>query len=195
MSYEGLVGATSKDAPHLGGNIRGGDPFTFCPAVWDYTLQRFAVESVLDLGSGCGNASDFFFRRGRRVLSVDGLAENIENSAYPTILHDLTKGPVVAKVDLVHCQEVVEHIEERFLDNVLMSLLCGRIILMTHALPDQRGWHHVNLQHSEYWIKHLQAKGCQLLVEDTKRVRSLAERDGAPFMARSGLVFANSSRI
>ena len=31
--------------------------------------------------------------------------------------HDLTKGPVVARVDLVHCQEVVEHIEERYLDN------------------------------------------------------------------------------
>jgi hypothetical protein len=125
---------------------------------------------------------------------VDGLPENIANAVYPTMLHDLTKGPIISKVDLVHCQEVVEHIEEQFLDNVLGSLMSGKVILMTHALPEQRGWHHVNLKPSEYWIDHLQSRGCQFLVEDTRRVRTLAQQEGAPYVARSGLIFVNSAR-
>ena len=126
MSYSGLQGASSKDALHLGGNIRGGDPFTFSPTVWDYVISRFSIESVLDLGSGSGNASRYFHLRGLRVLAVDGLEENALSSLYPTVMHDLADGPVVTRVDLVHCQEVVEHIEERYLDHLLSSMLTGK---------------------------------------------------------------------
>lgn len=48
--YEGLSCMVSQEAPHLGGNIAEGDPFTFAPKVWDYLIKRFAVRSVLDLG-------------------------------------------------------------------------------------------------------------------------------------------------
>jgi hypothetical protein len=33
---------------------------------------------------------------------------------------------VETRVDLVHCHELVEHIEETFLDNVLASPMCGK---------------------------------------------------------------------
>ena len=186
---------TSADAPHLGGNIRYGDPDTFSPRVWDYVVNRFGIRSVMDLGSGIGNAADYFFRKGLQVVAVDGLRENIGVAIYPTVLHDLTKGPIETRVDLVHCQEVVEHIEEAFLDNVLASLMCGKYILMTNALPGQGGYHHVNLQPVEYWIDHLVRRGCQLLEIDSNRIRHFAGTDGAPYLAATGTLFANSHRF
>lgn len=194
MSYAGLELQTDAAAPHLGGAIKQGDPYTFCPSVWDYVIARFALSSVLDLGSGCGNASLYFHRKGLHVVAVDGLWASVERSFYPSVQHDLTTGPIRTRVDLVHCQEVVEHIEERYIDHVMDSLLTGRIILMTHALPGQGGHYHVNLQPSEYWINHLTRRGCVHLEEDTRRIRALADRDGAKYMAATGLVFANSRR-
>ena len=54
----------SNENPHLGGNIYYGDPSTFCPQVWDYVIQRFAIKSVLDLGSGEGYSAAYFHSKG-----------------------------------------------------------------------------------------------------------------------------------
>lgn len=189
------VFATDPDQKHLGGNISFGDPNTYCPTVWDYVITRFGIESVLDLGSGVGNASFYFHSKGLKIIAVDGLQKNIEKSLYPAIQHDLTLGPVRSRVDLVHCQEVVEHIEEKFLDNLLKSLTAGRIVLMTHAVPGQGGYHHVNEQPAEYWVKNLARYNCSILIDDSNRVRKLAIHDSALFMAQSGLVFVNNERL
>jgi SAM-dependent methyltransferase len=195
MSYSGLQAVHSDEHKHLGGNIRGGDPFTYCPSVWDYVISRFGIESVLDLGCGSGNAALYFHRKGLRVVAVDGLAENVTNGMYPAIKQDITTGPVVTKVDLVHCQEVVEHIDEAHLNNLMASLVTGKIILLTHATPGQSGYHHVNEQPMEYWRHHFAARDCHVLEQDTNRVRELATRDGALYMARTGLVFGNAKRM
>jgi len=71
------------------------------------------------------------------------LRASVEVSLYPAIQHDLTKGAVFARVDLVLCQEVVEHIEEKYLENLLDSFATGKYVLMTHAVPGQGGHHHV----------------------------------------------------
>jgi SAM-dependent methyltransferase len=195
MSDPTWAEAVDAQEPHLGGNIRYGDLNTFSPKVWDFVIERLGVESVLDLGSGIGNAAQYFHRKGLKVVAVDGLKSNIQAAIFPTILHDLTKGPVETRVDLVHCQEVVEHIEERYLDNLLSSLMCGKYILMTHALPGQPGHHHVNLQPPEYWINHLSARGCHLLPDDSNRIRLIASNDGARYLSATALLFANGARL
>jgi hypothetical protein len=53
------------------------------------------------------------------MSAVDGLVDSAGSAAYPTLAHDITKGPVCTRVDLVYCHEVVEHIEELYLDNLL----------------------------------------------------------------------------
>ncbi|EHF3794270.1 class I SAM-dependent methyltransferase, partial [Salmonella enterica subsp. enterica serovar Poona] len=185
----------TNDEQHLGGNIAEGDPRTYAPSVWNYIIKRFAVKSVLDIGSGMGFAANYFHNAGVQTLAVEGLRFNVTNSVFPALHQDITKGPVFCKVDFVHCQEVVEHIEEAFLDNVLSSLSCGKFILITHAIPGQGGHHHVNEQHAEYWINHLKRYSCELLEEDTMRIRRLATNDGAVFLAQNGLMFANRSRL
>lgn len=195
MTYSGTHVAIGDGDAHLGGNIIEGDPFTFAPSVWLYLIDRFDIRSVLDLGSGFGYSAAFFFRRGLQVVAVDGLDFNVKKAVYPTIKIDLTKEAVSCGVDLVHCQEVVEHIEEIYLANLLDSLCCGPFILMTHALPGQGGHHHVNEQPQEYWVEHLGRRGYTLLSEDTARVRELANRDKAVYLSRTGLVFSNKDRI
>lgn len=193
--YTGITIVNSRDKPHLGGNVREGDPYTFCPRVWSYVIERFAISSVLDLGSGVGYAADFFYRKGLRTIAADGLSDNVKKALYPTVCHDLTKSALVTSVDLVHCQEVVEHIDKRYLENVLLTLCCGRIILMTHALPRQGGHHHVNERSDQYWIKHLSRRGYNFLREDTKRIRILAKSERAAYMHASGLIFHNNRNV
>lgn len=193
--YEGLLMRASPTKPHVGGNIAGGDPLTYAPSVWDYLINRFCINSVLDLGAGEAHAANYFHNKGLKVLAVDGMEGNCANKNYPTVHIDLTKGYVTAEVDLVHCQEVVEHIEEKYIDNLLISISCGNYFVMTHALPGQGGYHHVNEQPSEYWVQQLDRYGFVLLAEDSKRVRQLAVRDGAVYLARTGLVFANTNGL
>ena len=182
--------ASNIDSPHVGGNILEGDPNTFAPSVWDYLIRRFSLTSVLDLGSGMGYSAKYFYNHGLQVLAVDGMEENCLGAVYPTVHIDLTKSKVLANVDLVHCQEVVEHIEEKYLDNLLSSLACGKFIVMTNALPGQGGYHHVNEQPTGYWVDHLRNYRYEVLLDDTNRIRKLAEQDGAVYLSKTGLVLA-----
>jgi len=195
VTYKGMTNIQVADAAHLGGNILEGDPLTYSPTVWDYLIRRFSLRSVMDLGSGIGHAAEYFFTMGVRVVAVEGLRQNVDAAVFPTIQHDLETGPVHTRVDLVHCQEVAEHIEERFVDNLIESMCCGRYILMTHALPGQFGHHHVNLKPPKYWTDLMAKRGCSLLIEDTSRVRKFAKADGAKWLAETGMLFANNAGL
>jgi SAM-dependent methyltransferase len=186
--------ATDEKNLHLGGNFIEGDPATFSPSAWQYLINKFNLKSVLDVGSGRGYAGQWFLEKGLSVVAIDGLHDNVANSIIPSIEHDLTKAPFLHVTDFVNCVEVVEHIEEAFLDNLLDTLCSGKILLMTHAIPGQDGWHHVNCQNSEYWINHLKVRNFILLEDDSKKVQQLAHADGAAHIARNGLVFKNASR-
>lgn len=189
------VWVVDNDNSHLGGNVIEGDSWTYCPTVWKYVKERFGIKTALDLGSGLGYSSKWFKDNDIEVIAVDGFIFNVNNAVYPTILFDLTKTSITTKVDLVHCHEVVEHIEEKYINNLLDSLCCGKYILMTNALPGQGGWHHVNEQPTEYWTKHLEARGYEYLTEDSKRVKELAKLDGAVWMSLTGSVYINRKKF
>lgn len=145
----------------------------------------------MDLGCGEGHAAHYFFKRGVAAMAVDGSRFNMTSQVFPILIHDLTVMPVVADVDLVWCQEVVEHIDEKYLWNLIESLSCGKVICMTHAEPDQPGYHHVNCQPATYWVEKLADAGYVLLEADTEKVRMLASSDAAHHAARSALVFGS----
>lgn len=177
---------------HVGGNIIQGDPLTYAPRVWGYMIDRFQPRSVLDVGSGMGHAARWFHMRGLASMAFDAAAWNVDHAIHPTIHHDLLCGSLKCPVDLVHCQEVAEHIPESHVDNFIRTLTNGPTVLMSHATPGQVGYHHVNLQEDNYWIEKMAAVGYILLDIDTERVRRYALKEGAEHLARSGLVFARS---
>jgi SAM-dependent methyltransferase len=175
--------------PDLGGNIRHGDANTYCPKLWTYLIERFALRSMLDVGCGEGNAVHFFHKRGVYAHGIDGLRRNVDNAVVPIALHDLLGGSYIMPVDLVWTCEVAEHIDPAHVDNFIDTLANGRIVAMTHALPGQAGHHHVNCQAPEYWIDLMASRGFSLeRSQDAYRAISRTE-DYPTYFASSGLVF------
>lgn len=186
--------AINENTPHLGGNIIEGDPATFCPSAWKYILEKYEIKSVLDVGAGRGYAAKWFSENNIETTAIEGLSENVANSVYPLIEHDITVGSFIKSVDLVNCIEVVEHIEEKFIDNLLTTLCCGKYLFMTHAIPGQEGYHHVNCQPQEYWISHLKNRNFKFLEEETHHIRRIAKNDKAKHISRHGLFFINENK-
>ena len=139
-----MIGVTDPNRPDLGGNFRHGANACFMPVLWKYLVDRFGVRSVLDVGCGEGQSVLYFHRLGVVAHGIDGLRLNVERAVFPIAWHDLTVGPYYMPVDMVNCIEVVEHIEEKYLNNLLNTLTNGRIICLTYAVPEQDGHHHVN---------------------------------------------------
>jgi hypothetical protein len=176
-------------SPDLGGNIRHGDLRTFCPVLWHYLIERFAVESILDVGCGEGHAVHWFSRHGVFAHGIDGLDANVRRAVVPIARHDLKAGPYVMPVDLVWSCEVAEHIAPEHLAHYLATLANGNVIAMTHAVPGQGGHHHVNCQPAEYWVEQLGAYGYRLC-EDNQVFRDIAAKDQTwNHFQSNGLVF------
>jgi SAM-dependent methyltransferase len=182
---------------HLGGYIPGGDPATHYPDLWRWLVEGPEhVESVLDVGCGDGVALRFF----RDTLGIDALGiDGIPQDDPDIIEHDYTTGPFVTAIAdedpdrfaLVWSCEFVEHVAEEFIGNFLVTFDLGDLVLMTHAEPGQGGWHHVNLQHSGYWIQRMDEIGFELDGKLTNKTRELARLNESAWnhYGRSGLAF------
>lgn len=168
--------ALDPDKPHLGGNFLELNPSTYSPKTWQYLISKYNIKSVLDIGSGIGYAAKWFSDQGLTSVAIEGLQSNVENAIHPTIQVDLTEKTFTTQVDLVNCIEVVEHVEEQYLDNLLTALCNGKYILMTHGLPGQDGHHHVNCQYKEYWLNHLSKRGYKELEHESVYIKSIAKK-------------------
>jgi SAM-dependent methyltransferase len=173
-------------AGHLGGYVRGGDPDTLYPEMWAYLVEREGIRSVLDVGCGDGAALAAFKEIGvTGFFGIDGLPQ-----PDPMIgLHDFTTGPYPwisgTEFDLVWSAEFVEHVEEAHVHAVMDALTKAPLVLMTHALPGQPGWHHVNCRESVYWIQGFRQYGFALDDELTAATRARAHG----YYAATGLAF------
>ena len=142
--------------PHLGGNICGGDKRTFYPPLWKWLIDTLNVKTALDVGCGTGEALREIGKH-CTVMGIDGLPDNVFACNGLALAWDLTgvNKLHMRPVDLVWCCELVEHVEEQYVDNVIAALSPGDWIAMTAAKPGQGGWHHVNEQPAEYWKEKL----------------------------------------
>jgi 2-polyprenyl-3-methyl-5-hydroxy-6-metoxy-1,4-benzoquinol methylase len=174
---------------HLGGNITGGDSATHEPTVWAALIQKYGIKTMLDVGCTEGQAVRYFENSNVRAIGFDGISQNIERAPSSCFVHDLTRQPLRRVVDLVWCAEVVEHIDERYMDDLLETLSSGRIIAMTFAEKGKSGFHHVNCQHQQYWIDALDIAGYTFNAEVTANMRALAHR----YFKSSGLIFERSN--
>lgn len=186
---------TDTQFPHLGGNANGGDGGTYDEVLWSKLVDHFHSKSVLDIGCGEGHALKKFKELGLDVFGVEGLKRNVEicnKKDLPVIELDLTLGPLnmTRTFDLVWCCEVVEHIEEKFIDNLFKTFQRGKILTMTFAVPGQWGYHHVNCQDESYWVDKLKDYGFEYLEELSIEFRTKYARNGT-FFNRTGLILDN----
>jgi len=183
------------ERPHLGGYIVGGDDATFYPHLWKWLVEHQGVTSVLDVGCGEGHAVNYFREELEcYAVGLDGIRQDS-----PWIHQvDFSEGPdnrfSALEFDLVWSCEFVEHVEERYMTNYLSSFAQGRLILMTHAAPDQPGHHHVNCQTATYWQGVMAAIGYHLNWDLTMlaRAKSMANQSPWNHFARSGLAFVRA---
>jgi cyclopropane fatty-acyl-phospholipid synthase-like methyltransferase len=184
-----VVHVIDKSCPDLGGNVRHGDVHTWVPGLWRHMVDRFAINSVLDVGCGEGHAVRFFHRIGLYAHGIDGLATNIANAVAPISLHNILTCPYVMPVDLVWSCEVAEHIVPDKVGNYLDTLANARVVAITHAEPDQAGYHHVNCQPDEYWIDGMNSRG-YTLAEENPLLRQISKREETwNYFTKTGLVF------
>lgn len=178
---------------HLGGYIPGGDDATYYPVLWEWLVSgEEQVKSILDVGCGEGIALEYFELVGAQGLGIEGVPQNNPH----IIPHDYTEGPWSSRWyghlwDLVWCCEFVEHVEEEFVPNFLETFKQSKTVLMTHAMPGQQGYHHVNLQTPRYWIEQMRSIDYSLDVDLTLTTRTLAGYNPSPWnhYVRSGLAF------
>ncbi len=142
---------------HLGGCYKCGDANTIMPDIWGWLMVEYNIQSVLDVGCGYGHALSWFENFPIHCVGVDGYIDAINDKVCRTniIQHDYTLGNLDYNhnFDLCWCAEFLEHVEEKYLNFIFDSFLKCKYVCITHAHPDQIGYHHVNCQNDEYWIE------------------------------------------
>lgn len=169
---------------HLGGCVIEGDGGTFAPQVWDKIIEKFEPKTVIDVGCGAGHSLKYFLDKHLDGIGVEGFQEAIKRSPVreSIVSHDYTKGPFVPPndFDLAWCCEFVEHVEERYVNNFMRTFEKCKLVAMTHAVPGQPGYHHVNCQEAKYWIDLFSNHGFVYLEEDSLLLRKqLFNPDGS----------------
>jgi SAM-dependent methyltransferase len=179
--------AYNPEKPWLGGNIIGGDENTWAPAVWDYIIERFKPENLIDVGCGEGHLISYFQSKNIVVLGIDGLAENklrapdaVRNKI---VIHDFRERYQFTQsgendlsnfLDMVISCEFVEHVDEEYAVNYLDVFQKGKIVVFTHAVPGQTGHNHVNCRDDSYWIDIMKILEYNFLQPETQAARDLA---------------------
>lgn len=186
---------------HLGGYIIGSPaPGTWCPEIWDWSINELGIKSMLDVGCGLGYAMQYFDRLNIETYGVDGspsaIEKNVMNKSHLT-QHDYTNGPWTPEksYDLIWSSEFLEHVEQQYEAHFLETFKYAKKYLMvTFAIPGQGGHHHVNEQFEPYWIERIEQAGFQYHEQLTRHARSLLPNEGNLGMQfkTKGLVFTKS---
>lgn len=156
-----------------------GDPGTYAPQVWAALIERYKPKNVIDVGCGGGYSLKYFMDHHVDGIGVEGFLPAIERSPVKgnIVVHDYTLGPYVppSEFDLGWCCEFVEHVEEKYVPNFMATFTACKIVAMTHAVPGQPGFHHVNCQPAKYWIDVFAGHGYKLEKKLSENFRSLLE--------------------
>lgn len=165
-----------------------------------YLKNTFDVKSMLDVGCGPGGMVYAAKSLGIYAIGIDGdytlpqfnNTNDLESLLF--ILHDYTKGTTKTLnsvvCDLVWSVEFLEHIEERFLNNVMPTFQLGKVVVVTAAPPGWAGHHHVNCQDQEYWIEKFKDYGLAYSRGTTAAVCDMSTMV-KPFLKQNGMVFFN----
>lgn len=180
---------------HLGGYVVGGDAATWYPELWEWMIREWNVLSMVDIGCGEGATRRFFAERGVSAIGIDGVEQKGDDYVR---VWDYASGPkaLIEPVDLVWMCEFVEHVDEQYVKNFMATCWGAKWIAMTHASPEQPGWHHVNCRESEYWRGVMAGAGFVEDVALTLSARRMARSNVSPWnhFARSGMVFVPAER-
>jgi SAM-dependent methyltransferase len=139
-------------------------------------------KTVLDIGCGAGYSLKYFIKeKGLIGVGVEGYEDAIKQSPVSSniIKHDYTTGllKLDRDFDFAWCCEFVEHVEEQYVDNFMKNFQQCKYVGMTHGVPGQPGFHHVNCQPAQYWIDMFKQYDFEYLENDTMILRRTLLKD------------------
>jgi len=148
---------------------------------------RFGVKTMMDLGCGLGHMQIVAKVAGITWMGVEADPEVVQPWM---VKHDFTKGALATEnpVDLGWAVEFLEHVDEKYLPNIMRTFQNCRVVCVTHALPNALGVHHVNCREPDYWIKQFEKYGFEYHKDATDGVRT-ASTMLREFMRNTGMVF------
>jgi SAM-dependent methyltransferase len=162
----------------------------------DWLIASFHPDSFLDIGCGPGGMVELADQKGLTSLGIDGdytIQRSLSNNF---LIHDFTTGPAPLDniYDIGWSCEFVEHVEEQYQPAYMKAFQQCKIIAMTYAPPGHTGYHHVNLQHEDYWIKIFKQYGFNYSSSFTNHLRhnsTMGDKKKHRFVKNRGLVFIN----
>jgi SAM-dependent methyltransferase len=183
---------------HLGGAYASGDANTIMPDVWGYLLTKYPIRRVLDVGCGYGQAMRWFADVGDcDVIGLDGDTTCAASDPNHIRVHDFSAGPWASTsedFDLAWSAEFLEHVDEKFLPNIMSAFARARLVVVTHAEPGQPGHHHVNCRPTNYWIERFAEHGFEHLPNETALLRA-TDRKHATYGRRTLTVFQRRGTV
>mmetsp|Transcript_35152 Transcript_35152/g.48765 ORF Transcript_35152/g.48765 Transcript_35152/m.48765 type:complete len:412 (+) Transcript_35152:229-1464(+) len=193
-------GGDALDAAHIGGWLRN-DTNGYEPKLWDWLIETQHISSFIDVGCGAGLVTKHFHDRGVDALCVEASNEAINVSFAPRdriVQHDFTRGPWFPPggrvVDVAYTVEFLEHVEEKYLDNVVSLLKSARYLFMSAS--EQGGWSHMTVHKRWWWIERMESYGFAYSAEMTQILQRLTLggqeiKRGYAYLKHNGLVFRN----
>ena len=157
-----------------------------------WVMDRFGVQTYIDIGCGPGGMVEHAMSRGLRCLGVDGDPLVERNITDNFVLHDYAQNAYVPSemFDLAWSCEFVEHVDETYVPNYMRTFQAARHVCMTYAPPGTVGYHHVNCREESYWIDVFTQYGFEHDADLTQQLRAASTmvRD---FVRHTGLYFRN----
>ena len=153
----------------------------------------FEQGSVLDLGAGCGQYSQYWRRLGHHVTAYDGVRNIAALSNGLVHFADLTSPPSFQQHDWVFYAEVGEHLPEEHEDTLLRSIARsaakGVVLTWSNAADT------VNAQTDRHIALRMGGFGFLFQVQETRTLRARAGKHCCGWFQETLLVFrrANST--
>lgn len=162
----------------------------------------FNPKYVADLGCGIGHYTKIFKSFGWYcVAGFEGSLEAIDKNEefcinYLDLSNRISDNHLFKmEYDLIICLEVGEHIpkkrEQIFLDNICLKFVCKDLVL-SWAIPGQKGRGHVNEQPNEYIISEVEKRNFSF---DPKITKFLRKHSTAKWFRNTIMVFHKNEDI
>lgn len=157
----------------------------------EYLVRKLNFSSVIDIGCGNGDLLFSFFQMGvKNLKGIEGNENYItEKNPFSISISNLEE-PIISPIryELAVCLEVAEHLEEKFADNLILTITSASdLVVFSAAIPGQGGTNHVNEQAPLYWATKFFERGYTLFLDPRHEIWK--RKDIAAYYRQNILVY------
>lgn len=144
----------------------------------EIVIKKYKPKKIADIGCATGLYLVPFHEAGVKTVGYDNAKYAVDKALVPTVKDvDITKKMRKIRADVAICIEVLEHIEDKYSDQVIDNIAAVTdTVIFTAAQVGQGGTGHVNCQPREYWENKFKVRGFNRDVEAEEEIREYVTR-------------------